>query len=89
MRISAASKSRWANQQKLGEVKRDRLLLTGEIPWLALVEVDVSDDEAGEEAVEHLGDEVVGHHLLVGGVEPEPRRQLQLLLLVVDRRHDL
>lgn len=52
----------------------ERLLLTWEVPWLAVVEVHVGDDDAGEAPVLGLAGEVVGHHLLVGGVEPEPRR---------------
>jgi hypothetical protein len=47
------------------------------VPWLALVEVDVADDAGGEAVVEGLGGEVVRDDLLVGGVEPEPRRQVQ------------
>src|SRR5438128_12412929 len=70
-------------------------LYTWEVPWLGLVEVDLSNGDGVEVAVEHLGREVVGDDLAVGGVEPEPRRKLQaavhplllLLLLVVDVSH--
>ncbi|BAS85333.1 Os03g0624700, partial [Oryza sativa Japonica Group] len=49
--------------------------LTGEVPWLALVEVDVGDGAGGEAEVGDLAGEVVRHQLLVRRVEPEPRRQ--------------
>jgi hypothetical protein len=56
----------------------------GELPRLAPVEVHLGDVHAAARAVEHLRGEVEGHELLVGGVEPEPRRQALL-----PRRHHL
>jgi len=47
-----------------------------------LVEVDLGDDGDGEALVGDLAAEVVDHQLLVGGVEAEPRRQVQLRLRV-------
>ena len=49
--------------------------ITWEIPWLALVEVDVGDGAGGEGEVGDLAGEVVGDELLVRRVEPEPRRE--------------
>jgi hypothetical protein len=50
-------------------------MLTWEVPWLALVEVDVGDGARGEGEVGHLAGEVVGDELLVRRVEPEPWRE--------------
>jgi hypothetical protein len=47
----------------------------GELPRLAPVEVHLGDVDAAAGAVEHLGGEVEGDQLLVGGVEPKPRGQ--------------
>ena len=52
---------------------------TWEIPWLALVEVDVGDGAGGEGEVGDLAGEVVGDELLVRRVEPEPRREPLLI----------
>ena len=57
---------------------------TWEIPWLALVEVDVGDGAGGEGEVGDLAGEVVGDELLVRRVEPEPRRE-PLLHRWIDR----
>jgi len=51
------------------------MVLTWEVPWLALVEVDVGDGAGGEGEVRDLAGEVVGDELLVRRVEPEPRRE--------------
>jgi hypothetical protein len=51
------------------------LVLTWEVPWLALVEVDVGDGARGEAQVGDLAGEVVGDELLVRRVEAEPWRQ--------------
>jgi hypothetical protein len=53
---------------------------TGQVPWLALVEVGLADGARGEARVGGLPGEVVRDELLVGGVEPEPRGQLHALL---------
>jgi hypothetical protein len=50
----------------------------GQLPRLAPVEVHLGDVDAAARAVEHLGGEIEGDELLVGGVEPEPRRQALL-----------
>ena len=48
---------------------------TWQLPWLALVEVDLRDDvELDLEPVD-LALQVVVHQLLVRRVEPEPRRE--------------
>jgi hypothetical protein len=66
---------------------------TREIPGIRLVEVDLGDDGHGQLLPRHLPAEVVHHELLVGGVEPEPRRQVELRLRVPEpaplrrRRH--
>ena len=52
-------------------------ILTREIPWLALVEVHLPDGVRREARVEELLQEVAGDDLLVGGMEPEARRQEQ------------
>lgn len=49
---------------------------TRKLPWLALIEVDFCDGPTSEVAVENLLDEIVSNELLVGRVEPEPRRQV-------------
>lgn len=54
------------------------------MPWIGGVEVDVADGGGGEGGVHGLPGEVVGDELLVGGEEPEPRRQ-PLLLFHFDR----
>jgi len=71
--------------------------LGGELPWVQLVDVDVGDDGDGARQRGRAVAEVVQDELLVGGVEPEPRRQLrrrrrrghhlqlQLQLRIVDR----
>jgi hypothetical protein len=51
--------------------------LTGEVPWIELVDVDVGDDRDGARRGGGAVAEVVQDELLVRGVEPEPRRQLR------------
>ena len=53
-------------------------IYTGELPGLALVEVDLGDGAAGEGAVEDLLEQIVCDELLVGRVEPKPRWQIRL-----------
>jgi len=71
----------------------DRVGLTGEIPWLNLVEIDVYHGRAvaGEpDLAAELGREVVTDELVVPRVEPEPRWQLRLHhAQEAHRRHDL
>ena len=71
----------------------DRVGLTGEIPWLNLVEIDVDHGRAaaGEpDLAAELGREVVADELVVPRVEPEPRWQLRLHhAQEAHRRHDL
>ncbi|BAS75587.1 Os01g0884350, partial [Oryza sativa Japonica Group] len=52
---------------------------TGKLPWIELVEVDLGDDGDGDGEAGAAAAEVVHHQLLVRRVEPEPRRQLQVL----------
>ena len=70
----------------------DRVGLTGEIPWLNLVEIDVDHGRAaaGEpDLAAELGREVVADELVVPRVEPEPRWQLRLHHAQEAHRHDL
>jgi hypothetical protein len=62
--------------QSVGGRCKQSSSLTRELPWLALVQVDLRDGAAAEAAVHGLAEEVVGDELLVRRVEPEPRRQL-------------
>jgi hypothetical protein len=62
--------------QSVGGRCKQSSSLTRELPWLALVQVDLRDGAAAEAAVHCLAEEVVGDELLVRRVEPEPRRQL-------------
>jgi hypothetical protein len=48
---------------------------TGEVPWVALVDVDLGDDGHGAGHGGGLPGEVVDDELLVGGVEPEAGRE--------------
>jgi hypothetical protein len=62
--------------------------LTRELPWLALVQVDLRDGAAAAEAAVHgLAEEVVGDQLLVRRVEAEPRRQLASSSADVQAQH--
>ena len=66
--------------------------LTGEIPWLDLVEIDVDHGRpaAGEaDLAAELGRQVVADELVVPRVEPEPRWQLRLHHAQEAHRHDL
>lgn len=70
----------------------DLWILTGEIPWLDLVEVDVDHGwpAAGEaDLAAELGRQVVADELVVPRVEPEPRWQLRLHHGQEAHRHDL
>jgi hypothetical protein len=65
--------------------------LTGEIPRLNLVEIDVDHGRAaaGEaEVAADLGRQVVADELVVPRVEPEPRRQPRLHHVQEAHRHD-
>ncbi|CAA7405430.1 unnamed protein product [Spirodela intermedia] len=63
------------NDMVFGE-RRAEGRLTGEIPRLALVEVNVNHHrKAPAAAVGSLGGEVVADELLISGVEPESWRQ--------------
>jgi hypothetical protein len=55
-----------------------RVDLTGKLPRLAGVEVDVDQGPWGDPLVGHLLAQVEGHQLLVAGVEPEARRQCRV-----------
>ena len=70
----------------------DLWILTGEIPWLDLVEVDIHHGwpAAGEaDLAAELRREVVADELVVPRVEPEPRWQLRLHHAQEAHRHDL
>ena len=58
---------------------------TGELPWVELVDVDLGDDGDGDGEPSALAAEVVHHQLLVRRVEPEPRRQMQVLTAAAHR----
>ena len=53
-------------------------LVTGEIPRVALVDVDLGDDGDGARHGGRLVHEVVHDQLLVRGVEPEPGWEVQV-----------
>lgn len=55
-----------------------RNLITLDVPWLELVEVDVGDDVEVDPLRGHLLGEVVGEQLLLRRMEPEPRRHHRL-----------
>lgn len=56
-------------------------IITRELPWLALVEVDFGYGATSEIGVHDLLEEVVGDEFLVGRVEAEPRRQLGVVVM--------
>ena len=63
----------------MGASKREnferRVKGTGEVPWLALVEVDIGDGGVGERGVLDLPREVAHDQLLVRGMEAEAGRE--------------
>ena len=56
--------------------------ITWEIPWLALVEVHLTDGSRVEARVQKLLQEIACDDLLVCGMEPEPGRQEQVASLL-------
>lgn len=68
----------WPNGETREKKEKESItrVQTRKLPWLALIEVNFSDGPTSEVAVENLLDEIVSNELLVGWVEPEPRRQV-------------
>jgi hypothetical protein len=68
-------------------------MFTWQIPWLALVEIHLSNgSNAKAPAVHNLGCKVKGDNLLVRWVKPKARRQVRLplhLLLLLSHAHRL
>ena len=77
------SRNRSCSGTEPGEAEegRERVKSTWKFPWVELVEIDLGDDGDGDGVRSALANQVMVHQLVVRGVEPEPRRQLQLRLL--------
>lgn len=53
--------------------------ITGKVPWIVLVELDVGDyDPIVRQRSRHLPPEVMADELLVRRMKPEPRRELRV-----------
>lgn len=55
--------------------------LTGQIPRLALVQIDFTDGSGGEGDVEDFGGQVVGDEFFVGRVESESGWEFNLIFV--------
>lgn len=65
------------------QVQQISKLLTWKIPWIELVEINVSDDLQREMVAGDFPAEVLHEELLVGRKKPESRRQAQLRARIV------
>jgi hypothetical protein len=60
------------------------VLVTGELPWIEVIEVEVRDEVDVEAPAFHLAPEVELDQLLLRRVEPEPRHHQVVVVRVPD-----
>lgn len=56
-------------------------VITRKVPWIELAQVELRNDGSRQGVRENLPPQVLNNQLLVGGVEPKPRRELHHTVL--------